>query len=67
MSDHPHMPPVVRTGARLLTAGKILVTIRGTEHVLPKEEAETLWDSLCDALIGPGPKVVCEIVEQVIL
>lgn len=62
MTDHPHHPPIMRTGAKRLTAGKILVTIRGAEHVIPKEEAEELWSSLCDALAGPGPNVVCEVI-----
>jgi len=62
MTEHEHMPPILRTGAKRLTAGKILVTIRGAEHVLPAEEAEELWSSICDAIAGPGPKVICEVV-----
>jgi hypothetical protein len=62
MTEHEHMPPIVRDGAKRLTAGKILVTIRGAEHVIPVEEAVELWSSICDAIAGPGPKVVCEVV-----
>ena len=62
MTEHEHMPPILRTGAKRLTAGKILVTIRGAEHVIPVEEAEELWTSMCGALVGPGPKVICEVV-----
>ena len=65
MTEHDHMPPVLRTTARRLIAGKIVVTIRGAEHVIPFEEAEELRDALELALAGPGPQIVCEVVEQV--
>ena len=65
MTEHDHMPPVLRTTARRLIAGKIIVTIRGAEHVIPMEEAEDLRDALELALVGPGPEIVCEVVEQV--
>lgn len=67
MSEYPHHPPILRTGAKLLTAGKILVTIRGSEHVIPAEEARDLMESLELALAGPGPQIVCEVVEKVVL
>lgn len=65
MTEHEHMPRILRTTARRLIAGKIVVTVRGAEHVIPKEEAEDLRDALDLALDGPGPQIVCEIVEQV--
>ena len=65
MTEHDHMPPVLRTTARRLIAGKIVVTIRGAEHVIPVEEAEDLRDALDRAIVGPGPQIVCEVVEQV--
>ena len=65
MTEHDHMPPVLRTTARRLIAGKIIVSIRGAEHVIPMEEAEDLRDALELALAGPGPEIVCEVVEQV--
>ena len=49
---------------KLCVAGKIIVTIRGAEHVIPMEEAEELRDALDVALAGPGPQVVCEVVER---
>ena len=67
MTEHEHCPPILRTTARRLIAGKIVVTVRGAEHVIPHEEAEDLRDALDRALAGPGPKVVCEVVEQVVL
>lgn len=65
MTEYEHCPPILRTTARRLIAGKIVVTVRGVEHVIPAEEAEDLRDALDRALDGPGPKVVCEVVEQV--
>ena len=65
MTEHPHCPPILCTTARRLIAGKIVVTVRGSEHVIPAEEAEDLRDALDRALDWPGPKVVCEVVEQV--
>ena len=35
------------------------------EDVIPMEEAEDLRDALELALVGPGPEIVCEVVEQV--
>ena len=64
MTEHPHMPRILRTTAKRLIAGKIVVTIRGAEHVIPEEEAEELRDALGLALVGPGPQVVCEVVER---
>lgn len=64
MTEHPHMPRVLRTTAKRLVAGKIIVTIRGAEHVIPMEEAEELRDALEAALNGPGPQIVCEVVER---
>ena len=64
MTEHPHMPRILRTTAKRLVAGKIIVTIRGAEHVIPMEEAEDLRDALDVALTGPGPQVVCEVVER---
>lgn len=65
MTKHEHCPPILRTTARRLIAGKIVVTVRGAEHVIPAEEAEDLRDALDRALEGPGPEIVCEVVEQV--
>lgn len=65
MTEHDHMPRILHTTARRLIAGKIVVTIRGAEHVIPMEEAEDLRDALELALVGPGPQIVCEVVEQV--
>lgn len=65
MTEHDHMPRILRTTARRLIAGKIIVTIRGAEHVIPVEEAEDLRDALDRAIVGPGPQIVCEVVEQV--
>lgn len=65
MTEYEHTPRILRTTARRLIAGKIVVTVRGAEHVIPKEEAEELRDALDLALDGPGPMVVCEVVEQV--
>ena len=65
MTEHEHCPPILLTTARRLIAGKIIVTIRGAEHVIPVEEAEDLRDALELALVGPGPEIVCEVVEQV--
>lgn len=65
MTEHEHCPPILRTTAKRLIAGKIVVTIRGAEHVIPVEEAEDLRDALDRALDGPGPQIVCEVVEQV--
>ena len=65
MTEHEHCPPILRTTARRLVAGKIVVTVRGAEHVIPAEEAEDLRDALDRALEGPGPQIVCEVVEQV--
>lgn len=62
MSEHPHMPPVLVTGARKLSPGKIVVVIRGVEHVLPWEEAEELRDSISSAMAGPEPQIVCEVI-----
>lgn len=64
MTEHDHMPRILRTTAKRLIAGKIIVTIRGAEHVIPIEEAEELRDALDLALAGPGPQIVCEIVER---
>lgn len=64
MTEHPHMPRILRTTAKRLVAGKIIVTIRGAEHVIPIEEAEELRDAIDTALAGPGPKIVCEVVER---
>ena len=63
MTEHEHMPRILRTTAQRLIAGKIIVTIRGAEHVIPEEEAEELRDAIGLALVGPGPQIVCEIVE----
>ena len=65
MTEHEHHPRILRTSARRLIAGKIVVTVRGAEHVIPAEEAEDLRDALDLALSGPGPEIVCEVVEQV--
>lgn len=65
MTEHEHCPPILRTTARRLIAGKIVVIVRGAEHVIPAEEAEDLRDALDRALDGPGPQIVCEVVEQV--
>ena len=65
MTEHPHCPPILRTTARRLIAGKIVVTVRGAEHVIPAEEAEDLRAAIDRALDGPGPQIVCEVVEQV--
>ena len=56
MTEHEHCPPILRTTARRLIAGKIVVTVRG---------AEDLRDALDRALAGPGPQIVCEVFEQV--
>lgn len=64
MTEHEHCPPILRTTARRLIAGKIVVTVRGAEHVIPAEEAEDLRDALDRALDGPGPEIVCEVVER---
>ena len=64
MTEHPHMPRILRTTAKRLAAGKIIVVIRGAGHVIPEEEAEELRDAIALALVGPGPQVVCEVVER---
>jgi uncharacterized protein (UPF0216 family) len=64
MTEYEHMPRILRTTAKRLAAGKIIVVIRGAEHVIPEEEAEELRDALEAALNGPGPKIVCEVVER---
>jgi hypothetical protein len=64
MTEHPHIPRILRTTAKRLVAGKVVVTIRGAEHVIPEEEAEELRGAIGLALVGPGPQVVCEVVER---
>ena len=65
MTEHEHCPPILRTTARRLIARKIVMAVRVAEHVIPAEEAEDLRDALDRALDGPGPQIVCEVVEQV--
>ena len=67
MTEHPHHPPILRATARRLIAGKVVVIVRGAEHVIPAEEAEDLRDALDLALDGPDPEIVCEVVGQVML
>ena len=64
MTEHEHCPTVLRTTARRIIAGKVVVIVRGAEHVIPAEEAEDLRDALDLALDGPGPEHY-EVVEQV--
>ena len=52
MTEHEHCQPILRTTARRLIAGKIVVTVRGAEHVIPAEEADDLRDALDRALDG---------------
>lgn len=54
MTDtHPHMPAIRPTTARWLSPGKVVVVIRGQEHVLPWEEAEELAEAVTQSL-RPG-------------
>jgi hypothetical protein len=62
MTEHPHMPQILRTGAKRLPAGEILVTIRCERNTITMKEAEELWCSLDAALDGDGPQIVCEVV-----
>ena len=64
MTEHERCPPILRTTARRLIDGQIVVTVRGVDHVIPAEEAEDLRDALDRALEGPGPEIVCEVVER---
>ena len=64
MTEYPHCPQILRTTAKRLIAGKIVVTVRGAEHVIPAEEAVDLRDAITRALDGPGPEIVCEVVER---
>ena len=57
-------PRILRTTAKRLIAGKIVVTVRGAEHVIHEEEAEELRDAIGLALVGPGQQVACEVVER---
>ena len=65
MTEHEHMPPITKRGdATWLSPGKITVTINGTPYVMTTREARMIRNSIDVALDGPGPEIVCEVVEQ---
>ena len=65
MTEHEHCPPITEQGARRVSPGQIMVVINDTATFMSTRAAWLLRNSIDDALTGPGPEIVCEVVEQV--
>ena len=50
MTEHEHCPPILCTTASRLISGKIVVTVRGAEHVITAEEAMELAKDITEVL-----------------
>jgi len=50
MTEHEHMPPIVRDGAQWLCPGKIKITITGDKVVRTWEEAMALVQGITEVL-----------------
>ena len=67
MSEYPHMPPISKLSVFRLSASQISLEFRGVYFVINKDEAIDIITKLENAMFGPGPEIVCEVVEQVVI
>jgi len=65
MTEHEHMPPIHKYTTKWLTKDRLLIRFPSVEYVWTRDEAKALRDVIDAALDGPGPEIVCEVVEQV--
>ena len=61
MTEHEHMPPLMRVKVFRLSPRQVKVTIRNIEFVLNREEVRELAEWL-ETAFDDGPQVVCEVV-----
>lgn len=50
MTDHPHMPPILRYTARWLCPGKLVLVIDGREMLARRDDALSLAEAICESL-----------------
>ena len=62
MTEHDHMPPLMRVSVFRLSPRQVTIRIRNVEFVLNREEAKEMIASLETAFDGDGPQIVCEVV-----
>ena len=67
MTEHDHMPPKKQFAVRQISPRSIHFCVNGHALFVSPDGARRLIDELEDELAGPGPQIVCEVVEQVLL
>ena len=65
MTEHDHMPPQKQFAVRKISHRSIHFCVNGHALFVSPDGARRLIEELEDELAGPGPQVVCEVVEQV--
>jgi hypothetical protein len=64
MTEHEHMPPKKQFAVRQISPRTIHFCVNGHALFVGPEEARSLIDELGDVLDGPGPQIICEVVER---
>ena len=64
MTEHEHMPQILRFETKWLSARTLEIFIHGQYLFLNPDEVRGLRDALDMELAGPGPQIVCEVVER---
>lgn len=62
MTEHDHMPPKKHFAVQQIGPRTVHFCVNGNALFISPEEVRMLIAELEDALAGPGPKVVCEVV-----
>lgn len=65
MTERDHMPPQRQFAVRKISPRSIHFCVNGHALFLSPDGARRLIEELGDELAGPGPQIVCEVVEQV--
>lgn len=64
MTEHDHMPPKKQFAVRQISPRTIHFCVNGHALFVSQDEVRRLIAEFEDVLAGPGPKIVCEVVER---
>lgn len=67
MTEHELFPQKKFFSVRKVSHRSIHFCVNGHALFVSPEQARILTDEIEDVLAGPGPEIVCEVVEQVVL
>lgn len=64
MTEHDHVSPKKQFAVRKISPRTIHFCVNGHSLFVSPEEARRMIAEIEDVLEGPGPQVVCEVVER---